>query len=163
MFLPLFVRALKKNVPLSNGPRGAPKLWPASRPRAENREAEMIGTRARAAVLVGLHLAAVQSLPLGGVPGAPPPLPLENAFARDARVPGLDLPSIRGGMKPIEFDCPAQFRADVTELMASRPVEKTQLYYISTVGSTYTKLWDVEAWDAHISIWRYGSLPWFRV
>ena len=122
----------------------------------------MRGARSRAAVLVGLHLAAVQSLPLGGVPGAPPPLPLENAVARDARVPGLDLQSIRGGAKPIEYDCPAQFRADVTELMASRPVENSQLYYISTVGSTYTKLWDVEAWDAHISIWRYGSLPWFR-
>jgi hypothetical protein len=43
----------------------------------------------------------------------------------------------------------------VNTLAAERRIEKSQVQYISTSGSTYTVLWDVHAWESHISIYRY--------
>ena len=113
---------------------------------------------ARVLVLAGLQfwLAGVQSLPADGVPaagGVPGPPGSRSGSPADhlARSRSQELLS-RG------FDSPSQFREDVRDLCAFRPLESSQLYYISTVGSTYTRLWDLESWDAHISIWRYGSL-----
>ena len=114
---------------------------------------------ARVLVLAGLQfwLAGVQSLPADGVPAAggvpgPPGSRSGSPADRLARSRSQELLA-RG------FDSPSQFREDVRDLCAFRPLESSQIYYISTVGSTYTRLWDLESWDAHISLWRYGSLP----
>ena len=46
-------------------------------------------------------------------------------------------------------------RQAVNKLAAERRIEKSQVQYISTSGSTYTVLWNTHAWDDHISVYRY--------
>ena len=53
------------------------------------------------------------------------------------------------------FDRARSFRSDIEKLAVARYKEKPQLYYITTTGSTYTVLWDTEAWDGHIAQRRY--------